>query len=744
VLLGLQQPGDDVLTEIPKKETDPQRSEALAQYMNAIAAEKDGDYTAALNAYQLASNTDPESPEPVRAHALLLMRLGRIAEATGVARRAIELDPDDAETRFRLAVLLLSQRKAPEAADLLDQAVESKRLQSNSPEFIRLHSVRGRLAIEMGRIAQAADSYSVLLNALERPEDFGLDYREHNALMTDRATGYQTIGEVMLKLGRIDEAITAFSAQVRISNNQPGDYHFQLALAQYRKDQLEAAEQNLNTYFTTGKRQKESLELLRDLYGATSRTDALIDRLNQLATDTTEASTVRLFLGEFQLDQGDPDAATATFQQVIDKSGDADAYLGLVRVDILRQDAPALIATLQKSIRARIQLPELIPLQREIVNNRDFATAVVTECLSELESKENTLSAEVVLYCSMIAQELELTEQEGQLLQATLDLNPAPAIGVRVLEQLGVNQLTQNKYDEAAASLRGLLSVSGLREERRVMALYRLSFAESFRDNHSEAVAAVKAALQISPNNAELTYQLAWVQVQAEQYEDAKQSLQEAISLARNEPQTGTRARLLLGGLYSQMEEWDQSIRVYQELIDDAGVTPDNVRRAKLALSNAHVQKGDISAGEKVLEDVYAASPDDPGVNNDLGYLYADQGKNLEQAEKMIRVAVEAEPENAAYLDSLGWVLFRLGRFEEALTALEKANADPDYRDSTIIEHMGDVLQALTRKEEAVKSWQEALKTEQESTKPDGEVIDRITKKLTDAGSAPTPDEPAP
>ena len=58
--------------------------------------------------------------------------------------------------------------------------------------------------------------------------------------------------------------------------------------------------------------------------------------------------------------------------------------------------------------------------------------------------------------------------------------------------------------------------------------------------------------------------------------------------------------------------------------------------------------------GEQVLEEVLAEDPDDPSVNNDLGYLYADQGKNLEKAEKMIRKAVEAEPDNDAYQDSMG------------------------------------------------------------------------------------------
>ena len=54
-------------------------------------------------------------------------------------------------------------------------------------------------------------------------------------------------------------------------------------------------------------------------------------------------------------------------------------------------------------------------------------------------------------------------------------------------------------------------------------------------------------------------------------------------------------------------------------------------------------------------------------MNNDLGYLYAEQGKNLEKAEAMIRKAVADEPENSAYLDSLGWVLFKRGKAKEAI-----------------------------------------------------------------------------
>ena len=86
-------------------------------------------------------------------------------------------------------------------------------------------------------------------------------------------------------------------------------------------------------------------------------------------------------------------------------------------------------------------------------------------------------------------------------------------------------------------------------------------------------------------------------------------------------------------------------------------------------------------------------------MNNDLGYLYAEQGKNLEKAESMIRKAVQEEPDKPAYLDSLGWVLFKRGKAEGGPGAAPEGRRAAEGRgeeggappDATIREHLGDV-----------------------------------------------------
>ena len=99
--------------------------------------------------------------------------------------------------------------------------------------------------------------------------------------------------------------------------------------------------------------------------------------------------------------------------------------------------------------------------------------------------------------------------------------------------------------------------------------------------------------------------------------------------------------------------------------------------------------------------------PDDPDANHALGYLYAERGKNLDEAVRLIKKALKVEPENGAYLDSLGWAYFKMGRTEEALKLLEEAASF--LKDPVILGHLGDAYYALDDEARAKEVWTEAL-----------------------------------
>jgi Tfp pilus assembly protein PilF len=141
---------------------------------------------------------------------------------------------------------------------------------------------------------------------------------------------------------------------------------------------------------------------------------------------------------------------------------------------------------------------------------------------------------------------------------------------------------------------------------------------------------------------------------------------------------------------------------------------------------------GDYAKGEAELESFLEKNPEDAHANNDLGYLYAEQGKNLEKAEVMIRKALQEEAENSAYLDSLGWVLFKRGKVKEAVEPLEKAVqklSEVSSSDATIFEHLGDVYFQLKENGKAKTAWKSAEKAALKSTPPDKR-LPEIRKKL--------------
>ena len=728
---GLSEPAEKPLDLKDESESiDPANKDALAWYMSGQKSLKRGDLPAAAEAFQKASEADAKSAVPVRALAMVLFRMGKAAEGRATAEKAMQLDPDDYETRLEMSILLGSSRKFDEAATLIDEALASKNLIKESFDFIHVHQVRAAVLLEMRNLAGAADSYEIILKGLERPEDFSLTDREHKTLVKNRMTGYEVTGRILLEAGRIPKAIEAFEALSRAEKDVPGDHNLLLSRAYFQQDKLEACEENLNRYFETGRRNAESLLLLRDLYEATSRSDALTTRLEELIEEASDVASVKMFLGQILLDQGKNDAAAEVFQSILDTTGEADAYLGLVRVEIANRNPTALVATINRAARSRITVVEMKPLVDSVATADEFAKEAINSCKKTIADRPDDIHPAVPFFCSLVAEQLEMNQEQAELLKATLDLKPDRELSMQALDSYGMNQLKLGEYNNAAKIFEQMLETPGLQPMARVNTLFRISAAYASIEDLGAARKALLQALQMVPDEPQLLGRLALVEAADGKLETAEELLLKSISGLADNPELLIQSRLRLAGIYAQMDQWDNATEQYQQVLEIESIEKDTARLAQMGLSNALVQSGDMEQGQKVLEAVYEQDPADPGVNNDLGYLYADQGKNLEQAEKMIRIAVEAQPDNPAYLDSLGWVLFKQGKNEEALEPLKKANSDPDYQDATLLEHEADVHQALQKSDEAKALWKKALEVEEKAKRPDAAVMKRLKEKL--------------
>jgi len=148
---------------------------------------------------------------------------------------------------------------------------------------------------------------------------------------------------------------------------------------------------------------------------------------------------------------------------------------------------------------------------------------------------------------------------------------------------------------------------------------------------------------------------------------------------------------------------------------------------------------------ESAMERLLAVGPNDPGLNNDLGYTWVDRGANVDRATRMIRSAVAAEPLNAAFLDSLGWAYYLSGRFAEAREQLRRATLLPEGRDPVVYDHLGDAALRIGDREAAIAAWRSAVDVQntmpEERKRPeDAAVIEAARRKLQALQSGTAPD----
>ncbi len=153
-----------------------------------------------------------------------------------------------------------------------------------------------------------------------------------------------------------------------------------------------------------------------------------------------------------------------------------------------------------------------------------------------------------------------------------------------------------------------------------------------------------------------------------------------------------------------------------------------------------------------VMEAARALKPDDASLSNNLGYMYAERGIQLDKAEKILRKALtDAEDDRSriAYEDSLGWILYKQGRLRDAGRAFQRLvenRQDEEIEHGVILDHAGDAYYRLGWKEQAVNFWKRALMLARKVKRPtreERELLSSAAAKLKAVESGKEP-EPAP
>ena len=138
-------------------------------------------------------------------------------------------------------------------------------------------------------------------------------------------------------------------------------------------------------------------------------------------------------------------------------------------------------------------------------------------------------------------------------------------------------------------------------------------------------------------------------------------------------------------------------------------------------------KSGDYKGAIKNMRQAIELNPLHSNAHNFLGYIYALEGYDLDQALEHLKKALTIQPRNGYFLDSLGWIYFKKGESKKALTQIQKAliYTEPD---PVLYDHLGDILFSLENYDEASGAWKNSLfLTVNEKEDPGGEMPDPQT-----------------
>lgn len=95
--------------------TESPRPKRLDYLNEALALERQGDYTAAITSYRLGLRDNPRDPRILQNMAIAFTKTGQPDEAVRHYRRALELDPTLTGAHYGIAFLLLKRGETEDA-----------------------------------------------------------------------------------------------------------------------------------------------------------------------------------------------------------------------------------------------------------------------------------------------------------------------------------------------------------------------------------------------------------------------------------------------------------------------------------------------------------------------------------------------------------------------------------------------------------------------------------------------------
>ena len=470
------------------------------------------------------------------------------------------------------------------------------------------------------------------------------------------------------------------------------------------------------------------LELARRLI-QNKQLDQAIDLLNKAAASPRATGKTFAWLGLALAEADRTEAAIKADQAAISRSPDLImGYRNLFSVYQVNRQPVEALKVLERAEAQPSDDPDYwIDLADLFLNYQqlqpDQVAAIKPRAIAALDRAAG-LKPQNLLLLQRIADGYKALGEFGPAESAYLQLlDRFPALpGTR--EKLADIYLRTGRKEKAAEQLEAI-SRDNPRNEQAYYFLGNLAYQEK---RFSDAADYFQQALVLKPEYEPVYYRLAEVQIQL----DKPKLALEVLDRARARFRSNFVVEFLTAVAHSHAKEYAEAVKHFTEaeVIAKAG-EPDSLTYLFYFQFGAALERsGDAAEAEKYFRKCLDLSPRFAEAMNYLGYMWAERGRNLDEARKLIEKAVELEPDNSAFLDSMGWVLFKLHQPREALGWLQKAVEHSKEPDPTLYDHLGDIHAGLNQFEKACEAWRKSVELEPN---------DQVQKKIGGASARSRP-----
>ena len=158
-------------------------------------------------------------------------------------------------------------------------------------------------------------------------------------------------------------------------------------------------------------------------------------------------------------------------------------------------------------------------------------------------------------------------------------------------------------------------------------------------------------------------------------------------------------------GFYMRQKMTDKAKISYQTVIDKEP----NSLAAYMALGLIYENEKNYAKAQGYYEKALKINPNFVPAANNLAYIYAEHGGNIDVALNLAQKAREQAPDDAHVSDTLGWIYYKKNVYGTAITYLKEAVEKSPNHPVTHY-HLGMAYYKNGNKEMAKKELSEALR----------------------------------